>query len=100
MFYELIVSQGSYPMPYFLAFLMQAYHVHGKFSNPLNSIFADEYATKIPDLFNGVNTGGEINAQLTTNVTDLLHPDFCAGYESNATYQPMQEALSDNSVES
>nr|MBD3623578.1 alpha/beta fold hydrolase [Sunxiuqinia sp.] len=96
---ELIVSQGSYPMPYFLAFLMQAYHVHGKFSNPLNTIFADEYAAKIPDLFNGINTGGDINAQLTTNVTDLLHPDFRVGYESNAAYQPVQEALNNNGVE-
>ena len=96
---ELIVSQESYPMPYFLAFLMQAYHVHGKFSNPLNTIFADEYAAKIPDLFNGINTGGDINAQLTTNVTDLLHPDFRVGYESNAAYQPVQEALNNNGVE-
>ncbi len=96
---ELIVSQGSYPMPYFLAFLMQAYHVHGKFSNPLNTIFDDEYAAKIPDLFNGINTGGDINAQLTTSVTDLLHPDFRVGYESNAAYQPVQDALNNNGVE-
>ncbi|KOH44382.1 alpha/beta hydrolase family protein [Sunxiuqinia dokdonensis] len=96
---ELIVGKETYPMPYFLAFLMQAYHVHGEFSNPLNTIFADEYAAKIPGLFNGINTGVEINAQLTTNVTDLFHPDFRAGYESGATYQAVQEALSKNSVE-
>jgi len=96
---ELIVGRESYPMPYFLAFLMQAYHVHGKFSNPLNTIFADEYAAKIPGLFNGINTGGEINAQLTTSITDLFDADFRAGYASNATYQPIQQALSDNSVE-
>jgi pimeloyl-ACP methyl ester carboxylesterase len=96
---ELIVGQNSYPMPYFLAFLMQAYHVHGKFPNPLNTIFADGYAAKIPGLFNGINTGAEINAQLTSNVAELFHPDFHAGYASNASYEPVQEALSNNSVE-
>ncbi len=95
---ELIVGQDSYPMPYFLAFLMQAYSVHEEFPNPLNTIFAEEYAAKIPGLFNGINTGGEINAQLTTSVTDLFHPDFQASYASNTTYQPVRDALSDNSV--
>ncbi|MGQ7870161.1 alpha/beta hydrolase family protein [Sunxiuqinia sp. sy24] len=96
---ELLVGQDSYPMPYFLAYLMQAYHVHGKYSNPLNEIFANEYAAKIPDLFNGVTTGGEINDELNTQVEDLFQADFRTGFATNAKYQSLQTALTNSSID-
>ncbi|WP_299578530.1 alpha/beta fold hydrolase [uncultured Sunxiuqinia sp.] len=96
---ELIVEQDSYPMPYFLAYLMKAYHVHNKYPNPLNEIFADQYAAKIPELFNGVTPGNAINDELTTQVEDLFQAGFRTGYATNTQYQPIQTALAQNSVQ-
>lgn len=94
----MIASQETYPMPYFLAFLMDAYSTHGQFTNSLSDIFAEPYASKIPGLFNGTNTGDEINAQLTTSIPDLLNPDYRAGFQANTNYQSIQQAFESNSV--
>lgn len=94
----LIPSQDSYPMPYFLAFLMDAYHIHGEFSNPLSDIFAEPYASKIPGLFNGVNTGGQINSELTASISDLLNSDYRVGFQTEAKYQSIRDAFTKNSI--
>ena len=93
-----IVALDTYPMPYFLAYLMHAYQQHGQFSNALNEIFADEYAAKIPDLFDGVTSGASINDELTTTVADLLQPTYRSGYESNDDFASIRQAFSRNSV--
>lgn len=95
---RIILQQDVYPMPYFLAFLMQAYHVHNQFSNELNEIFTDKYAAKIPALFDGQNSGEEINAQLTTQVADLIRDGYRNGYENNANYQLIRAAFAKNSI--
>ena len=94
----LIASKDTYPMPYFLAFLMDAYHIHGKFTNSLSDIFEAQYASEIPGLFDGVNTGEQINAALTTSIPDLLNPDYRNGFQANPDYQPITKAFADNSV--
>lgn len=94
----MIASQETYPMPYFLAFLMDAYSAHGQFTNSLSDIFAEPYASEIPNLFNGINTGEQINAQLTTSIPDLLNPAYRTGFQANPDYQTIQQAFDNNSV--
>jgi hypothetical protein len=95
---SLIAHQDVYPTPYFLAYLMHAYQIHGEFTNPLDDIFADEYAAKIPDLFNGINSGAQINAGLTNQVSGLLQPGFRAGFQTGPKYQSIRTALAWNSI--
>jgi pimeloyl-ACP methyl ester carboxylesterase len=95
---SLILNQETYPMPYFFAYLMHAYNVHEQFTNELDEIFADEYASKIPGLFDGVQSGEQINAQLTTQVDDLLQADYILGYQDSVAYEPIRQAFSANSV--
>ncbi|HKJ42895.1 MAG TPA: alpha/beta fold hydrolase [Sunxiuqinia sp.] len=94
----MFASADTYPMPYFIAYLMDAYSTHGQFTNPLSDVFAEPYASEIPALFNGTNTGEEINAQLTTNIADLLQPAFRTGFQANPDYQSIQTAFKNNSV--
>jgi hypothetical protein len=77
---------------------MHAYQIHGEFTNPLDDIFADEYAAKIPDLFNGINSGAQINAGLTNQVSGLLQPGFRAGFQTGPKYQSIRTALAWNSI--
>ena len=95
---SMIVNRETYPMPYFLAFLMHAYQTHRQFPNELNEIFAEEYASKIPTLFDGMTSGGEINTELTTQVSDLLQENYRLGYDTDEEYDSIQIAFENNSI--
>ena len=95
---EYITSNTNYPMPYFLAYLLNAYHSIGQFTNPLSDFIQEPYASKIPGLFNGLNSGGTINTALTTNMADLLTPEYRAQYATNPKFIGLKGAFIANSV--
>ncbi len=93
-----ILSQPEYPTPYFLAYLLNSYHAIGEISNPLSDFFNEPYSTNIPGLFDGMHTGGAINAELTTNLSTLLTSDFRTKYETDSKFQGVRTAFTANSV--
>ena len=96
---DYITSQTDYPMPYFLAYLLNAYTSIGLVTNPLSDFIQAPYAAIIPGLFDGNHTGGSINSVLTTKMADLLTPDFRAGFATNAKFAGLKSAFIANSVE-
>ena len=95
---EYIRNRTTYPMPYFLGFIANSYVNAGEMTIPLDAIFNEPYASKIPDLFDGSKSGEEINDELTTNIADLLTADYLQNFETDTIYSSLKEALERNSI--
>ncbi len=96
---ESLIQSDTYPMPYFLAYIIQAYRSLGLFSNPLSDIFNQPYAGKIPGLFDGSRSGDGINAELTTSISALFTDSYRAGYATDPKFSSLRAALTANSVQ-
>ena len=96
---DYVSSQTDYPMPYFLAYLLNAYTTIGLVSNPLSDFIQAPYAAIIPGLFDGTNSGGSINALLTTKMANFLTPEYITGFATNAKFSGLKSAFIANSVE-
>ena len=99
-----IINQTDYPMPYFLAYLLNSYQTLGSFSNPLTDIIQQPYADLIQGksgvlgLFDGTNSGGTINSKLTTKMANFLTAEYRTGYATNAKFVSVRSAFLSNSV--
>ena len=96
---EYILSQSTYPMPYFTGYMFNSYENLGFLSTPIDSVFQEPYATKIPTLYDGTLSGEEINAELTTSVADLFTENYVMNYQTDTTFNSLRETLVENSVE-
>lgn len=94
---DYILDQTNYPQPYFLAYLMHSFDMLG-LTTPIDEIFAQTYAGKIDTLFNGKLSGPEINAQLTTKISDLLTNDYRVNGKVKEVYNALEDMLAENSV--
>ncbi|MDD2304121.1 MAG: alpha/beta fold hydrolase [Prolixibacteraceae bacterium] len=93
-----IVDKIDYPMPYFLAYLLNSYDIIDAFTNPLTDFIQAPYAAKIPGLFDGMHSGGAINAELTTQMANFLTPEYRAGYATDAKFASARSAFLSNSI--
>ncbi|QSE98633.1 alpha/beta hydrolase family protein [Fulvivirga lutea] len=96
-FQEYLFGLETYDNPYFLAFVALSYKTTYGYDDPLSDLFQEPYATIIPDLFDGSNSGSRINGQLTTVIADLIQPDILANIE-DPRYSDFVNALNDNSL--
>jgi pimeloyl-ACP methyl ester carboxylesterase len=96
--FENMVDQATYPMPVYLAYIVNAYTSYHQFTNPVTDIFNQPYASKVSTLFNGMLTSAQINDQLTTSIPGLLTPDFISGYKTLSKYSGVIDALTANSI--
>ena len=95
-FTDWLLAKETYPMPYFLAYLYNSYMNLGM-TTPIDSIFQQPYADKVPTLFDGTKSGQDINAELTTTVTDLFTPGFIENWNKGGIYESLYSMLEDNS---
>ncbi|MFY9152342.1 MAG: lipase family protein [Prolixibacteraceae bacterium] len=95
---EFVTSQTDYPMPYFLAYLLNSYTALGEISNPLSDFIQEPYATKIPGLFDGKHTGGTINSELTPKMSNLLTAEYRTEYTTNPKFTGLKTAFLANSI--
>jgi len=93
-----MISTDTYPMPAYLAYIINAYSEYDQFTNTVSEILNAEYAAKLGSLFNGTLSTGEINSQLTTSISGLFRSDFLAGFTSSAKYSSVRDALQNNSI--
>ncbi len=96
---EFITGKTEYPMPYFLAYLLNTYTSIGLVPNSLSDFIQAPYATKIPDLFDGKHSGGTINSELTTQMSTLLTSEYRTGYATNTKFAGIKSAFLANSIE-
>jgi pimeloyl-ACP methyl ester carboxylesterase len=97
---QYVTSKTDYPMPYFLTYILNAYKSLGLISNPLSDFVQEPYASKIPGLYDGLHSPGDINFSLTTKMTELLTPEYRdpIQFSTNPKFSALQSALVANSV--
>jgi len=96
---KFITEKVDYPMPYFLAYLLNSYTSIGLIANPLSDFIQAPYAAKVPGLFDGKHSGGTINSELTTQMSSLLTSDYRTGFATNAKFSGIRSEFAANSVE-
>ncbi len=86
----------EYPEPTFLAYMLTAYNdIYGW--NRLAEIFNEPYAAKMPDLFDGTRTSGEIKNALPTKINELIQQSFMDGIEDGSE-KAFLDALKENTL--
>jgi pimeloyl-ACP methyl ester carboxylesterase len=95
---EGMINVSVYPMPVYLGYILNAYTTYGQFTNTVNDIFNEPYASEVGSLYTGSLTSEEINNQLTTSIPDLITPAFLAGFSSAPAYSSVRDALNNNSI--
>jgi len=93
-----LINQQTYPVPAYMAYIVNAYIAYDQFTNPVSDIFNAPYSSKISSLFTGQLTLDQIDAQLTTSIPDLLNPDFISGFVTSSRYSAVRDALNNNSI--
>ena len=93
-----MISTDTYPMPAYLAYIINAYSEYDQFSTPVSEILNETYALKLGSLFDGTNTTSQINSQLTTSIPGLFKAGFLSGFTSSPDYLSVRNALLNNSV--
>ena len=93
-----MIGTESYPMPAYLAYIINAYSEYDQFTNPVSEILNVPYAGKLNTLFTGTLSTGEINAQLTTSIPGLFKSEFLSGFTSSSAYASVRNALKNNSI--
>jgi len=92
-----VLSETTYPMPYFLAYIMNSYS-NLETDIPIDSVFNEPYAERIPNLFDGSLDGSQINAQLTTVVADLFTPNYIENWNKTGIFESLYSMLESNSI--
>lgn len=95
---EGMIDEALYPMPVYIGYIVNAYTEYSEFTNPVTDLLNEPYASRIGSLYNGTLTSDEINAQLTTSISDLINPDFLSGFISSPAYSSVRDALAANSI--
>ncbi|MFO7575057.1 MAG: alpha/beta fold hydrolase [Bacteroidales bacterium] len=95
---EGFVAESEYPVPAYFGYIAHAYNTYERFSLPYSAIFNEPYASRVPTLFNGTLSLGNINSMLTTDIAALLDSDFKSGFASDPAYASVRQALEDNSI--
>lgn len=95
---EYLFAQSQYSDPYYLAYLVNSYELYYQRDDLLIDFFNEPYASRIPGLFDGTNSAGEINAQLTKSMEDLISDDIRIGIDTQARFEYVVNMLNENSL--
>lgn len=92
-------SLETYQEPYYLAYVAENYRNTYDWEAPLSDFFKEPYAARIPDLFDGSLSGGQINAQLDTVVANLIQADLLQNIDNDPKYDYIVDAFEENSLD-
>lgn len=93
-----MIGVAEYPMPVYICYIVNAYSHYNQFTNPVTDILKQQYAAKLPSLYNGTLDFTAINNQLTTSVPGLLTTDFLTGFSTLPKYESIRNAMTINSI--
>ena len=95
---EYVTGLTTYPMPYFLGYMVNSYINTGDVTTPVTEIFKAPYAAKISTLFDGSKSGEQINAELTTKISDLFTANYLSNYKTDTKFTSLITTLEANSI--
>ncbi|MBS9767000.1 MAG: alpha/beta hydrolase [Flavobacteriaceae bacterium] len=95
-----VLKKDYYNNPFFLAYVFNAMNKMEEVSKEtINKIVRKPYADKMTNLFDGVKTGDEINAELSRNVKEVFTDNFIKNYATSADFKDVRNFLQKNSVD-
>ncbi len=95
-----VLKKERYNNPYFLAYVFNTMNKMGVISQEtIGKIVRKPYAKKMADLFDGVKTGDEINAELSRNVKEVFTDNFIKNYATSDDFKEVRGFLQKNSVD-
>jgi pimeloyl-ACP methyl ester carboxylesterase len=94
-----IVETDSYPMPYFFGFMMNTYIQLEETTTPAGEVLNHPYDSLVTVLFDGKRSGEEINALLTTSISDLFTKNYIQNYNTDETFSSLMSVMEANSVQ-
>ena len=95
---EYIISQETYPAPFYLPYFIESHIRNELYSSTLSTFFKEPYASNIPELFNGLNSNSQISKQLTDTVKNLLTDDLRLNFGNEGSFTRLKSYLDDNSI--
>jgi pimeloyl-ACP methyl ester carboxylesterase len=93
-----VLNQDTFPGPLYLPYFVYSEQVYGALTEPLETYFKQPYAGRIPMLFNGTYSNGEVNSQLNDTISKLLTDDLINNFNTSATFASLRTALIHNSI--
>jgi pimeloyl-ACP methyl ester carboxylesterase len=98
-FQEYFFQQTSYQEPFYLPYVALSYQSYYDWpGTSLSDFFTEPYASRIPELYDGINNSAIINAQLTENIQELIQPDVLANIDTDPKYDYLVDAFNENSL--
>ncbi|RED93873.1 alpha/beta hydrolase family protein [Marinoscillum furvescens] len=94
-FQEYFFGLETYHQPFYMAFVAYGYAEAYGWSDALPKLFNEPYASKIPQLFDGSQSGGLINKELNDTLSVFLTADILANIDN---YPDFKDALVANSL--
>ncbi len=91
------LSTRPKPNPYYFLYLLAAYQDVYGLAPSLADLLVAPYNTNLPPLLAGNSAGGDINALMPSDPTQILKPEYLADFRTNA-HHLLRVALGDNDV--
>ena len=82
--FHTIMAKDSFPSPNYLAYTVQSFRITYDLNTPLSYYFKEPYASRIPSLFNGQNSGTIINNNLSLKLKELFQESFATGMQTGS----------------
>lgn len=93
-----ILALENYPMPYFVGYIYNSYMQLGQITTPASKVFNPPYDQRILTLYDGTRSGEEINAQLTTKISELFTADYIQNAKTGQQYTSIVTSMKNNSL--
>jgi hypothetical protein len=94
-----VVDQETFPAPLYLPYFIYSQQVYGALTDPLTKFFNEPYASRIPGLFNGSYSNGQVNEQLNDTIRALVTEEFINGFLTSPDFQQLRNVMEENSIE-
>lgn len=95
---DYLFVRETYNDPHYIAYVARSYQLTFDFPSVLGDFFKEPYADRIPSLFDGKKSASQIDAQLTSDIGDLIKEGVSAGINSDPKYSYLVDAFEENSL--
>lgn len=96
---EHVLNLEYFPGPLYLPYFIYSRIQSGEFSQPLSLFFKEPYAGRIPELFNGNYTNGEVNEQLTDTIASLVTDALRTEWSTSPDFASLRSSMTNNSLQ-
>lgn len=92
-----MTSTQPHPSPYYLPYTLLAYNAVYRLYPDASAFFQSPYDKRLPPLFDGMHSAGQINAQMPSVPGRILLPSIVAEFTADANH-PFRRVLQENDV--